>query len=240
MMGDGENKVLTTITKPFEIMSMDITQKTYRIIVELLDKYFDTGEYLGLKASPSYFNGETLPVEEVSFDNISLWKKGLNELSKLDDVNIQQTLEMLFPGHIRGHQYSRPTEAQWEYVSRLGGLAESDYSHGKGDSNLYDYAVYSQNSSSKTQAVGLKKPVFYNGKPIYDLYGNVWKWLEDRFGSNLIGGIDPQGAIAGSYRVFRGGGWGNNAHNLRSGNRGSAIPGFRDHYLGFRLVRNRH
>jgi formylglycine-generating enzyme required for sulfatase activity len=216
---------------------VDITQKTYSAVVELLKQNFRDNEYNVLNATPSNFKGENRPVEQVSYEDISLWKNGLNKLSKLDNVKVQQTLVDLFPGHKQGHQYSRPTEAQWEYVLRLGGVAESDYSHGKGESDLSDYAVYSQNSGSKTQAVGLKKPVFYNGKPIYDLHGNVWKWLEDWYGSNLSGGIDPQGAPAGAARVIRGGGWGDNAQDLRSGDWLRFDPGFRLNFLGFRLVR---
>jgi formylglycine-generating enzyme required for sulfatase activity len=238
MMGYGESKVLTTISKPFEMMSVDITQKTYSVIVELLKQNFRDGEYNELNATPSGFKGENRPVERVSYEDISLWKKGLNELSKLDNVNVQQILEMLFPGHKQGHQYSRPTEAQWEFVSRLGGVAESDYSHGKGEAELSEHVVYSQNSGSKTQAVGLKKPVFYNGKPIYDLHGNIWKWLEDWYGSNLSGGIDPQGTPAGSGRVVRGGGGVNGVQFLRSGSRDYFVPAYRYHSLGFRLVRN--
>jgi formylglycine-generating enzyme required for sulfatase activity len=237
MMGDGESKVLTTISKPFEIMSVDITQKTYSVIVKLLKQNFRDGEYNDLNAKPSFFRGENRSVDQVSYEDITLWKKGLNKLSKLDNVIIQKILEDLFPGHQQGHQYSRPTEAQWEYVSRLGGLAESDYSHGKGESDLSDHAVYSLNSGSETQAVGLKKPVFYNGKPIYDLHGNVWKWLEDWYGSNLTGGMDPQGATSGSVRIIRGGSWTSSARSLRSGNRGIFDPDSRYDFVGFRLVR---
>jgi formylglycine-generating enzyme required for sulfatase activity len=103
MMGDGESKVLTTISKPFEMMSVDITQKTYSVIVELLKQNFHDGEYNDLNATPSNFKGENRPVERVSYEDISLWKKGLNELSKLDNVKVQQTLEELFPGHKQGH-----------------------------------------------------------------------------------------------------------------------------------------
>jgi formylglycine-generating enzyme required for sulfatase activity len=238
MMGSDDHKVLTTISKPFEIMSVDITQKTYKLVVELLKQNFIDGTFNELSAEPSNFKGENHPVEQVSYEDISLWKKGLNELSKLDNVNVQQTLEMLFPGHQQGQNYGIPTEAQWEYVSRLGGLAESYYSHGKSESDLSDYAVYRENSGSKaeTQAVGLKKPVFYNGKPIYDLHGNVWKWLEDWFSSNLTGGIDPQ-ATAGSFRVYSGGSWKFNWRDLRLGDRYACAPGGRDKDLGFRLVR---
>jgi formylglycine-generating enzyme required for sulfatase activity len=238
MMGDRDYKVLTTISKPFEIMSVDITQKTYRIIVELLKQNLKGSDYSELYPTPSFFKSENRPVEHTTYEEISLWKKGLNELSKLNDTKIQQTLKDLFPGHKQGSEYNRPTEAQWEYVSRLGGVAESDYAHGKGDAELDDYAFYSQNSYSNTQVVGLKKPVFYNGKPIYDLHGNVWKWVEDWYDSSLIGGIDPQGPIVGSNRVIRGGSWNGMARVLCSASRISLSPADHGNNLGFRIVRS--
>jgi formylglycine-generating enzyme required for sulfatase activity len=124
-------------------------------------------------------------------------------------------------------------------VSRLGGVAESDYSHGKGDFDLNDYAVYNNNSGSKVVVVGLKKPVFYNGKAIYDLHGNVWKWIEDWYDGNLPvgGGIDPQGSTTGIGRVVRGGCWGNAAKVLHSGYRTHYNSGYRGFNVGFRLVR---
>ena len=237
MMGDGSGKVLTTISKPFEFMSVDVTQVTYRGIVELIKGHLSAEEYNVLKPSPSQFQGANRPVENVSYNDVSLWKKGLNELSQLDDLEVQEVLEELFPGHKPGQIYSLPTEAQWEFVSRLGGVAESDYSHGKGKTGLGDYVVYNSNSGSRTWPVGSKKPVFYNGQPIYDLQGNVWKWVEDWYGQDLSGGIDPMGPKMGSARVIRGGSWFTIAVSVRSADRNYVGPGFRDINVGFRLVR---
>lgn len=237
MMGDGDAKVLTTVSKPFEIMSVDVTQSTYRAVVDLIKRNFRGEEYNALNPAPSRFKGENRPVEQVSHNDVSLWAKGLNELSKLDDPQVQQALTALFPGHKRGKTYGRPREDQWELVSRLGGVAESDYSHGKGEAALGEHAVYSGNSDSKTWPVGSKKPVFYNGKPIYDLHGNVWKWLEDWYGPNLSGGVDPTGPASGSFRVVRGGSWFSGARNLRSAYRSGSGPGARGGDVGFRLVR---
>jgi formylglycine-generating enzyme required for sulfatase activity len=238
MMGDGETKVLTTISKPFEIMSVDITQETYKIVVKQLKQNFRNDEYSILNATPSYFKGQSHPVEQVSYNDISLWIKGLNNLSMLDNTEVQHILEKLFPGHRLGKEYSRPTEAQWELVSRLGGVAESNYSHGKDESDLSEYAFYSQNSNAQTHAVGLKKPVFYFGKPIYDIHGNVSIWLEDWHEQNISGGIDPQGPIIGVGHVINGGRWNfNSALFLRLGNRSSFGPTGRGNGVGFRLIR---
>jgi formylglycine-generating enzyme required for sulfatase activity len=238
MMGDKE-KILTTISRPFEVMSVDITQETYRTVVELLKQNFHDEEFIKLNATPAYFQGEHLPVESVSYNDVSIWIKGLNELSKLEKVEIQIKLEKLFPGHKLGQTYNRPTEAQWEFISRLGGLAESDYAHGKGLTDLAEYAVFYENPNSTIQPVGSKKPVFYNGKPIYDLKGNVWKWLEDWYDQNLTGGIDPIGGPESSrYRVIRGGSWGNaEVQGYHSGYRFYVDPSVFNISLGFRLIR---
>jgi formylglycine-generating enzyme required for sulfatase activity len=49
--------------------------------------------------------------------------------------------------------------------------------------------------------------------------------------------VDPKGAVEGSYRVLRGGGWGNYPWHLRSARRDYYGPGFRYSLIGFRLVR---
>jgi formylglycine-generating enzyme required for sulfatase activity len=231
-------KVLTTITEAFEIMSVDTTQQVYRTVSELLKVKFHN-KFNKLNSSPSYFNGELNPVENICYEDLTLWIEGLNELSKLADINVQQSLIYLFPNHKFGDKYALPTEAQWELVSRLGGVAEGNYSHGNTRRNLSDYAVYYENSK-KTQPVGSKKPVFYNGKPIYDLYGNVWKWIADWYGKTLTGGINPLGSSIISKRVLRGGSWFSKSdeNDLQTSYRYSRSPfeaGYND--IGFRLIR---
>jgi formylglycine-generating enzyme required for sulfatase activity len=49
--------------------------------------------------------------------------------------------------------------------------------------------------------------------------------------------INPTGPQSGSYRVVRGGSWGNVARDLRSAYRDAHGPGFRYYAVGFRLVR---
>jgi len=236
LMGDGDNKVLTTITKPFEMLSTPTTQKAYKEVVGLLKKQ-SAQKYKDLNAEPSHFKGEQNPVEQVSYSDIELWNQGLNELSKSDDVKIQKALETLFPGHKKGNVYRLPTEAEWEYVARNAGLAEGNYSFGNSENGLSDHAWYSQNAGSKTHPVGEKKPVLYNGKPIYDLHGNVWVWIQDWYGNNISGGTDPQGPPSGSNRVLRGGGWSYAAQDLRSAARYAFGPAYRNGAFGFRLVR---
>jgi formylglycine-generating enzyme len=244
MMGDGDNKVLTTITKPFEIMSVPTTQKLWGGIVDILIKY-SVGPKALLNRSPSHFNQpsrfgsdvEMNPVEQVSHNDVMLWIQGLNELSQLDDQNVQNALKALLPNHVRGAHYDLPTDAQWELVARNGGQAPGEFSFGNSDTSLGVHAVYSDNSKSMTGNVGRMKPVFYNGKPIYDVHGLVWEWSSDWYGQNISGGKDPAGPSSGSGRVVRGGSWYADAQSLRSGDRAHYSPEYRYAHVGFRLLR---
>ena len=231
----GDQKVLTTIPKAFQLMSTHTTQKQWKEIVELSQKYL--AEKINLNADPSHFKGEFNPAEQVSHGDIVIWTKALNELSKSEDVNIQEKLNELFPGHKKGSVYRLPTEAEYEYVLRQRGLANGQYLHGDNEAGVGDYAVYYGNSGNKSQPVGREKPIFINGKPVYGIVGNVWHWLSDWYDGQLTGGVNPQGPAAGSYRVIRGGSWNYGAQVLRSGNRSDYGPGNRNYSVGFRLVR---
>ena len=245
LMGDEDKKVLTTITKPFEAMSTLTTKKVWKEVTEL-SKKISPQKYGELDPHPSAFGGAKslsaakiaeMPVESVSYQDIELWNQGLNELSKSGDARIQEQLQNLFPGHKKGDAYRLPTEAEHEYMARLGGFAEGDYAYGTDKTKLDDYAWYSNNSGNQPHPVGEKKPVFFNGKPLYDLSGNVWVWVQDWYGNNISGGTDPLGPSSGSNRVIRGGSWHDSAQCLRSAFRNYCGPADRYSDFGFRLVR---
>ncbi len=121
-----------------------------------------------------------------------------------------------------------PTEAEWEYAARAGTTGDH-----AGDLDAMGW--YDKNSGSKTHPVGQKAP---NKWGLYDMHGNVWEWVEDWYGDYPSEAVtDPTGPETGSYRVIRGGGFGNSAGSARSAYRGSYAPGARGRDLGFRLLR---
>lgn len=109
------------------------------------------------------------------------------------------------------HIYRLPTEEEWEYCAR-----SCD------DQKIEDIAWSWENSKESTQPVKKKKPNKYN---LYDMLGNVWEWTDSKWSQDS------------SFRVLRGGSWGNVAQSLRSANRGYYSPGYRLFNFGFRLVR---
>jgi formylglycine-generating enzyme required for sulfatase activity len=74
--------------------------------------------------------------------------------------------------------------------------------------------------------------------------GNVYEWCYDWYAGDIYktraGQVtkDPRGAEQGSYRVMRGGSWGNLRSVARCAYRNRAGPGYFGSYIGFRLVRS--
>ena len=164
--------------------------------------------------NPSLFQGATnLPVEQVWWTDVDEFVRRLNAKEG-------------------GAKYRLPTEAEWEYAARAG--STTAYSFGNDPAQLKEYAWYKDNSAEKTHAVGQRKP---NAWGLYDMHGNVMEWVQDWYGPYSANAVtDPPGAASGTHRMRRGGAWNNTAAVCRSANRYS-VPGFRDDFLGFRLVR---
>jgi len=130
-----------------------------------------------------------------------------------------------------------PTEAEWEYACRAGSTTK--YYFGNSSSALGNYAWYEENSRKKFQdrinMVEMKKP---NAWGLYDMYGNVWEWCEDWYGSYPGGEqIDPKGPPKGEFKVIRGGSFYDTAESCQSAQRGRGKPDLGDCRVGFRVAK---
>ena len=195
-------------------------------------------------ANPSDFKncGRDCPVESVSWNDVQQFVRKLNGME----------------GRAR---YRLPTEAEWEYAARAGTWTDTPAGDldllGQNNVPMLDtIAWYGGNSGVRyeggvdcsdwnetqypatrcgTHPVGKKAA---NDLGLHDMLGNVWEWVEDRYGEYPGGSVtDPKGPATGSLRVRRGGGWSHDALGSRSAYRAGAAPGNRYHYLGFRLLR---
>jgi formylglycine-generating enzyme required for sulfatase activity len=167
-------------------------------------------------SNPSYFKkGDKHPVESVSWNEVQTFIRKLNAKT--------------------GKHYRLPTEAEWEYACRSG-CKDQTYC---GSNSVGSVAWYGGNSGHKTHPVGQKQA---NGLGLYDMSGNVWEWVQDRYGGSYYQNSpvnDPSDPSGGSGRGDRGGRWGYDASNSRSAFRDRAAPTSSGNGLGFRLARTR-
>lgn len=148
-------------------------------------------------SNPSHYQGDRLPVESVS------WYEAVAFCERLSD-------SLGLTGSAR---YRLPTEAEWEWAASGGGGEDQRVTAKTG--------WYADNSGGRTHPVGEKVP---NAFGIYDTLGNVWEWIQSKWGSD---------------RVIRGGSWCSIPAHARVARRCWYAPDDRDQYLGFRLAKNK-
>jgi len=129
--------------------------------------------------------------------------------------------------------YRLPTEAEWQFAAQ-GGNSSHDYTYA-GSDTIDDVAWYTANSNMKTHIVGTKTA---NELGLYDMSGNVWEWNWDWSAAYPSGAQkDYRGAVSGTNRVLRGGGWDIGALSCSVAHRVNNDPSYQNFDLGFRVVR---
>ncbi|MDA0285380.1 MAG: formylglycine-generating enzyme family protein [Planctomycetota bacterium] len=204
------------ITESFLISVCEVTQGQYRQVMDETP----------WKGQPLTKEGDHVAASYISWDQAAEFCRKLSELENA--------------------KYRLPTEAEWEYACRA--ATTTRYSFGDNGKQLSDYAWFDQNAyKAKEQyahTVGQKLP---NAWSLYDMHGNVWEWCSDFHGSyrehlkrskgDAL--VDPTGPDKGRQRVWRGGGFAENAVNLRSATRNSfGRVDYRAEFMtGFRVLR---
>lgn len=137
------------------------------------------------------------------------------------------------------HGWRLPTEAEWEYAARAG--SQTPWSFVGDERQLGEYAWFKEDDWYKKNVnLDLHPPATKKPNPwgLYDMHGNAWEWVEDRYGPYSPGAqTDLKGPNRGGGRSLRGGGYSDDSEELRSANRHWLHPGVESWYVGFRCVR---
>jgi formylglycine-generating enzyme required for sulfatase activity len=147
-----------------------------------------------MRDDPSHFTGcATCPVENVTYFDVQDFIRRLNATSAW-----------------RG--FRLPTEPEWEYACRAGGIEA--------------YGASATLSKSRANFTGTRTTVVgsfpANAFGLFDMSGNVWEWTADDHSPGL--------------KVIRGGSWRFDADSARCGLRYTHRPRDRGYSLGVRLA----
>jgi formylglycine-generating enzyme required for sulfatase activity len=162
------------------------------------------------------------------------WGRGRRPLINVSWKDARAYCEWL--ANVTGQPYRLPSEAEWEYAARAG--TKTGYAFG--DEITKKDANFGLNVGKTTEVSA--HPASPWG--LYDMHGNVWEWVADIWHPDYHEGAPADGsawiepwAVAGAFRVLRGGSWSDEAPYLRSAYRLARDPGYRSNSIGFRCAR---
>ena len=154
----------TVTVQPFFMSKYPVTQAQWRFVAKLSQVNRE------LKAEPSRFKGDNLPVEKVS------WYDAVEFCDRLSEYT--------------GRTYTLSSEAEWEYACRAGNTTPFYFGETiTGKLANYDASkTFADESKGKflneTTTVGQFPP---NTFGLYDMHGNVYEWCLDDWHDNYEG-----------------------------------------------------
>ena len=200
--------VSVEISEPFFLGVRPVTQAHWTAVMNNNPSKFQEGWSAGLR-----------PVETVSFDEVQVFLKRLNN---------EQKEYIGFKGIWR-----LPSESEWEYVSKAG--TNTRWSFGNKDSELDAHGWHAGNSGATTREVGSKKA---NPWGFFDMHGLVHEMTSDAWQSSNKDRLlepNPAGSVD-EYYVAKGGSWFTESDSTRSSSRRRVHRKDRKDGIGLRLV----
>ena len=227
-----ETQHKVTLTQDYYIGVFECTQKQWELV---------------MGGNPSEYKGDCRPVDDVSYNMIRgtgaqagsgwpMYGHAVNATSFMG--RLQKKTGLIF---------DLPTEAQWEYACRAG--TTTPFNSGNNLPLTLSYSDImnemgryfgNQSDGKGDYTTGHAKVGSYlaNDWGLYDMHGNVYEWCLDWLDLNneTTAKTDPVGPTTGSYRMIRGGSWGDDAPYCRSAYRSAYYPSGSSYYFGFRVL----
>lgn len=220
-----EHRIEATLSKGFWIGKYEVTQAEWEAVMQSSCSEFSpkgAGKYKVLGKETSQYPAESMLVEDAMefCDKLTELERAAGRLPE-------------------GCVYALPTEVQWEYACRAGTTTATAF----GDSlsshkaNFKGFAPY--NGAKRGPFLfGPTNVGSYPGNAwgIHDMHGNLWEYCAGWYSDVAPGGVDPQPASSGKYRIGKGGSWFHDGRYTRSAFRYWIEPKMRQGTVGFRVV----
>ncbi len=170
------------------------------------------------------------PSADFLAENDCNWGSGRSDAHPMNCVDWSEA--RVFSAWVGGRL---PSEAEWEYAARSGGL---DRLYPWGDEGVGCARVVMRGCGNGSVPV-CSRPGGNSDQGVCDLAGNLWERVEDTYRANYVGAPVDGGAVVGEGdKVFRGGAYSQPAAGVRATERGHNQATFRNLSIGFRPARS--
>jgi serine/threonine protein kinase/formylglycine-generating enzyme required for sulfatase activity len=222
------------IARPFAVAATEVTDEQYR---EFEKENPRLGHYITDRYTPDLKG----PLDRVSWYHAAAYCNWLSRKENLPECYEPNASGEYAQGmRIKADAFERtgyrlPTEAEWEYAARAGGITSRPY--GLSVELLGKYAWYGANSHERAWPAESLLP---NDLGVFDMLGNVQEWCQEPFSQpgRTESSIDDITIDNIESFPLRGGAYPNPSADVRSAYRISASPSLGNIFgSGFRLAR---
>lgn len=231
---ESETPQHTVILKsPIYLGIHEVTQRQYQAVTGSNPSSFAPGG-AGQQAIGNR-NTDDFPVEEINWNDAAQF---CSTLSEREQLRPSYVVTGDAATQAEGNGYRLPTEAEWEFACRAG--TTTRYWIGDDGKELSRTAWIAANSGGTTHPVGDLRA---NPFGLFDMHGNVWEWVQDRWDPGLYKASQASGTIDPAVEIpvrndgmLRGGEFGIEPARCRSSARNGVRCTYRYRSLGFRIA----